>query len=152
VQSDIGSRRAGRRRAFQVLYGLCFAPVASDEDLAKFFDNAPLPKGKEPSAGASDFAWELTAGVWDHKGDLDEVVSRFSTHWKVGRIAKIELTILRLAVYEMLHAEETPAKVAINEAVELAKSYGDDNSKNFVNGILDAVAKAIDNDTIRLHQ
>lgn len=152
MQLDIGSRRTGRRRAFQVLYGLSFAPVRTDDEMSAFFDNAPFPKDKEPGAQARNFAWELTAGVWDNKAKLDEVIGKFSTHWKVGRIAKIELTILRLAVYEMLLGEDTPVKVAINEAVELAKTFGDENSKNFVNGILDAVAKAINNDTLGIHQ
>lgn len=152
MSSDIGARRNGRRRAFQVLYGLCFVNVSGDLDLAGFFDNSPEPPDKPLASKARDFAWELTAGVWDHRRELDEIVGRFSTHWKLTRIARIELTILRLAVYEMLYQSDTPRKVAINEAVELAKGFGDENSKNFVNGILDAVAKAIENDTIRVHQ
>jgi len=152
VQLDVGARRTGRRRAFQVLYGLSFVPPKTDGELVLFFDNAPDPKDKVLGPAAHDFAWELTAGVWDRMGELDEIIGKFSTHWKVKRIARVELTILRLAVYEMIHGEDVPNKVAINEAIEMAKTFGDENSKNFVNGILDAVAKALDNDTLGIHQ
>lgn len=91
----------------------------------------------------ADYAWELVKGVWARREDLDAVVGRFSRHWKLGRIARVELTILRLALYEMLLRDDIPPKVAINEGVELAKAFGDENSKSFVNGILDAAAKAV---------
>lgn len=152
MQLDVGARRTGRRRAFQVLYGLCFAPAKNDAELSVFFDNIPDPKDKPLGPLAYDFAWELTAGVWDRLQELDEIIGRFSTHWKLSRIARVELTILRLAVFEMLFGGDTPHKVAINEAVEIAKTFGDENSKNFVNGILDAIAKAIENDSIGIHQ
>ncbi len=84
-------------------------------------------------------------GAWNAQRELDEVIARFSKNWKLTRIAKVELTILRLAMHEILHRQDIPLRVAINEAVELAKTYGDDNSPTFVNGILDAVARAVDN-------
>lgn len=99
--------------------------------------------GELPEA-AREFAWRLFSGVWRQRRELDETVARYSQHWKIERIARVELTILRLAIFEMLHAEDLPLKVAINEAVELSKAYGDENSRNFVNGILDGVARAVD--------
>ncbi|MFW5836996.1 MAG: transcription antitermination factor NusB [Desulfovibrionaceae bacterium] len=133
-------RRSGRRLAFQVLYGLA-ASKRSDCDKA-FEDNpAVQEQGEGP---ALDFARDLACGAWGRRDELDEVIARFSRHWKVERIAKVELAILRLGLYEILHCGDTPLKVAINEAVELAKRFGDENSRTFINGILDAAAKAVD--------
>ncbi|MEW5773720.1 MAG: transcription antitermination factor NusB [Thermodesulfobacteriota bacterium] len=142
-----GTRRGGRRRAFEVLYGLTFVPAESTQALEFAF--AETPRAADGDAGdRQDFAWELVRGVWDQRGRLDEIIARFSRHWKIARIARIELTILRLALYEILHLPDVPPRVAINEAVELAKRFGDENSKNFVNGILDAVARAVDDGTL----
>ena len=146
------SRRAARKHAFQVLYGLFFSDVASEADLIRAFYECPQDGDSTDIVGRGDepqgFAWELAHGVWTRREALDEVVARFSQHWRVGRIAKIELTILRLALFEMLHRTDVPVKVAINEAIELAKQFGDDNSRGFVNGILDAAAKAIEHGEI----
>ena len=149
-----GGRRSGRRRAFEILYGLCFAPPATEEALELAIARAPRPRDDEApdeGGGREQFARALTVGVWTKREDLDEVINRFSQHWKLGRIARVELTILRVALYEMLHLDDIPLKVAINEAVELAKRYGDDNSKNFVNGILDAVARAVEHGELGVH-
>ena len=74
---------------------------------------------------------------------LDEVINGNSKGWDVGRIGKVDLAILRLAVYEILHDDDIPVGVAIDEAVELAKKYGQDESSSFINGILASVAKSI---------
>lgn len=160
------SRRASRGRAFQILYGFNYNLPQNERELKHAFfagpasEDEPVP-AKEPPADPElgftpvpqpeGFVWELVYGVWSRQKDLDEVIERFSKHWKINRIAKIELTILRLALYEMLLREDIPVKVAINESIELAKQYGDDNSRAFINGILDAAAKALKNDEIRLH-
>lgn len=149
-----GGRRSGRRRAFEILYGLCFAPPATEAALERAIAEAPDPRDEDApgeQGGREEFARALTVGVWNSREQLDEVINRFSQHWKLTRIARVELTILRVALYEMLHLDDIPLKVAINEAVELAKRYGDDNSKNFVNGILDAVARAVEHGELRVH-
>ena len=156
TQAKTGGRRTGRRRAFEVLYGLSFVPVQSMDELRRAFDLTPRRSEEEEEAAQTsenreEFAWKLVSGVWLGKEDIDGTITRFSQHWKLARIAKVELTILRLALFEMLHMDDVPLKVAINEAVELAKRFGDDNSKNFVNGILDAAAKAIENGELRVH-
>ncbi len=155
------TRRSARERAFQVLYGLHYAPVKSESGLRQAFSSSPDPlndpskwseKKEEPVVQEPvGFAWELTLGAWSHSAELDKVVMRFSQNWRIERIARTELTILRLALYEMLHRPDIPVKVAINEAVELAKRFGDENSRSFINGILDAAAKAIENGEIGLH-
>jgi transcription antitermination protein NusB len=134
----------------EVLYALTFATEVAPTEVRRAFDRAPRAAG-ESGEDREDFAWELVSGVWNRREELDAIVARFSKHWKIGRIARIELTILRLALFEILHLPDVPAKVAINEAVELAKRFGDDNAKSFVNGILDAVAHAKDDGTLGVH-
>lgn len=148
------SRRKARKRAFEVLFGLNFEPPGDLTRLSQAFDHCPDPPaaGDEPyqipdpvgveEPEDEDFARELVFGAWNNREELDALVVRFSRNWKINRIAKVELTILRLALFEMLHRQDIPLRVALNEAVELAKRYGDDNSANFINGILDAAAKA----------
>ena len=80
----------------------------------------------------------------EHRQDLDGVITSYSKNWRLERIAKIELTILRVAVYEMLYREDVPVKVAVNEGIELSKKFGDSNSKRFVNGILDGLLRAVE--------
>jgi N utilization substance protein B len=82
------------------------------------------------------FARELTGGVSSHRERLDHLIGRYATDWPVDQIATIDRNILRIAIYEILIGVETPVKVAINEAVELAKTFGSDSSSRFVNGVL----------------
>ncbi len=151
------SRRTARERAFQVLYGLHFSEVKDEKALSRAFRQSPDPDiavddmDSKFLRGAEGFAWELTLGVWSRREELDAVIMRFSQNWRIQRIAKTELSILRLALFEMLHRPDIPVKVAINEAVELAKQFGDENSRSFVNGILDAAAKAIEHGEIGVH-
>ena len=137
------SRRAQRTYAFQVLYALNF--IAEPDYLEKTFETYQDEKFLHKS-GKDTFAWSIVHGVSSELDKLDDTIASYSQNWKIGRIAKIELTIMRVAVYEMLHCPDIPIKVSINEAIELAKSFGDGNSRNFVNGILDAVARDIKND------
>jgi len=138
-------RRKARRRAFQVLYGFEFEPPVNDRALAKAVAEAPEDPGvAESSEAGKPYVMELVSGVWNGRDELDALVQQHSQNWKLARIAKVELTILRLALYEILHVDDIPLRVALNEAVELAKEFGDENSPGFVNGILDAVAKAVD--------
>jgi len=144
-------RKLARAQAFQFLYGLNFSPAMTIESLQEAYmispDNADKPDAQCQPEG---FTWELIEGVWGNYRALDEVVAQFSRHWKVERIGKIEITLLRLAIFEMLYREDIPPKVAINEAIELAKQFGDDRSRPFVNGLLDAAAKALDEGTLKL--
>jgi N utilization substance protein B len=136
------SRSQERQLAFQVLYATQFSAEPDPAFLARTFDNFRDPEIPLDNREES-FAWTLTTGVFTRSGELDGIIDEYSRHWKLSRIARIELTILRLSLFEMLHCPEIPLKVAMNEAVELAKQFGDENSRNFVNGILDGVAKGI---------
>ncbi len=81
--------------------------------------------------------------ILEHLAEIDEVLNQASSGWKVSRMSKVDVNILRLAVYEMKYDEDVPVKVAINEAVELAKKFGGDDSSSFVNGILGKIAKEL---------
>lgn len=139
------SRHQAREKAFQALYGLCFHEVTGDAALQAAVRELPRTEHAPRLTGKSEeFAWELVKGVRACLPELDAVITRHSDNWRVERIAKVDLTILRLGLYEIHHRPDVPVKVAINEAVELAKAYGDENSPGFVNGILDAAAKAVE--------
>jgi len=115
------------------------------EGLIKSFDNFWAEENFDMERQDS-YAWTLVEGVFDNYDRIDEIITRHSQHWKLNRIAKVELTILRLSLFEMLYCPDIPFKVAMNEAIELAKDFGDDNSKTFVNGVLDAAAKGAERD------
>lgn len=82
------------------------------------------------------YIFEKVEKISEKLEEIDAKINEVSESWKTGRMGKVDLTLIRLAVYEMLYEEDVPAKVAINEAVELAKQYGTDNSPSFVNGVL----------------
>ena len=88
------------------------------------------------------FLEDLTAGVPAHQEELDEIIARYSQGWALNRLAKVDLTILRMAVYELLYRPRVPVGATINEAVELAKRYGGDEDSAFVNGILGSISRA----------
>lgn len=144
------TRRSERALAFQVLYGLSFAPAKTLGELRRAFRQSPDNADKDMDQAATEqeltapqgFAWELVEGIWTQGTALDDVIGSFSRNWRVDRMGRIELTLLRMGIYEMLYRDDVPSKVAINEALELAKQFGEDKARPFVNGILDAAAKA----------
>lgn len=95
------------------------------------------------------FAWELVLGVWHKQTELDELIRRFSQNWRLERMGRVELAMLRMAVYELVFRDDVPPKVILNEAVELSKQFGDDNSRSFINGILDSVSRAVESKEIK---
>lgn len=140
-----GTKKALRRQervfAFKVLYGLCFTPARSESDLLNAFNNSPdRPEGLDEEGG---YAWTLCYGVWKNQEILDASLASFSRNWRVERMGKVEITLLRLALYELKRQTTVPPRVIINEAIELSKQFGDDKSRGFVNGILDAAAKSL---------
>jgi len=137
-----GIRRVGRTLAFQVLYSGFFVDKANPMDLETRFLQNPLVAEQE-SETARDFAFDLVKGVDAKLAELDESIVAHSKNWKIERIAMVELSILRLSLYEMMFTD-IPVKAAINEAIELSKTFGDDKSRSFVNGILDGSSKKLD--------
>lgn len=152
-KSKKSPRRQGRERAFQVLFGCNFSPEPQKECVQKTFENfVRVRESGSRSKLANSFAWGLISGVVDNMGALDEVIMGFSQNWRLDRIARIELTVLRVALYEMLYRHDIPVKVAINEGIELSKKFGDDKSSRFVNGILDAAAEKIRTGQLRTNE
>ena len=142
-------RRAARAQAFQVLYSLSFADISGEEDVRRafrLFPAPPAPDGSPDDAPQAEegFAWELVYGVWQHREELDAIIEKFARNWRLDRVGRVELNLLRLGVYEMLYRADVPSRVSMNEALELDKQYGDARSHTFVNGILDAVSRAVD--------
>ena len=111
------ARRAARSRAFQVLYSLQFSPSTTLGDVRSAFLDMPDPTDADMDENAETrqeklygFAWELVEGVWTHVRTLDGVIERFSQNWRVDQLGKIELTLLRLAVFEMLYRDDVPPR------------------------------------------
>jgi len=86
------------------------------------------------------FAEELVRGVQSERPAIDEIIQRTSTNWKLDRMARVDRNILRLAVYELLRRGDVPVRVTLNEAIELGKKFGSEESSSFVNGVLDRIA------------
>lgn len=123
-------RHRARITALQALFEIDCAHHKPAAVIERRLHDAPLPE-----AGA-DFARDLVQGVSAHREQLDLLVGRYAPEWPVDQIAIIDRNILRMAIYEILMCDDTPVKVAINEAVELAKEFGSDSSGRFVNGVL----------------
>ena len=126
-------RHRARVAVLQALYEVDCAGHDTGEALAHRLEESQLP-----DAG-NVFAQELARGVRSHLERLDALIARYAPEWPVDQIAVIDRNILRIAIYEILYGAETPVKVAINEAVELAKTFGSDSSGRFVNGVLGTV-------------
>ena len=110
-----------------------------------FADNSPeeIKEGyKENIEELGDYSEELFSGVCEKNAELEEIISEFSTGWKLSRISKVNLSILKLAVYEIKYIDDVPDSVAINEAVELAKKYSSKEDSAFINGVLGAFSRS----------
>lgn len=128
------SRRLARELALQILFQLDIhgGPGYWMED---FWTRQPVPEGVRRHAES------LCEGVRIHRREVDALISGAALHWKINRMSVIDRNIIRIALYELIWEDDVPAKVAVNEALELAKRYADDEARRFVNGILDHVLK-----------
>ena len=129
----MGSRRRSREMAVQVLYQVDMAEGDIAEALRAFCEHFDAPDRKR------DFAVELINGAYNNRSEIDGLISRFSEHWRLERMPTVDRNILRLAVFELLYRSDIPPKVSINEAVDLGKKYGSEDSGSFINGILDRI-------------
>ncbi|OQW53453.1 MAG: hypothetical protein A4S09_07590 [Proteobacteria bacterium SG_bin7] len=131
----MSTRRASREVALQVLFQYHFSPEIDLGQCLSLYESQFL-RDKE----AWDYANNLIGGVLEFKKSIDEIITTKSKNWKIERIAGVDLNILRIAVFEMKFMKEAvPRNAVINEAVEIAKKFGSENSSAFVNGILDQV-------------
>ena len=133
----MGNRRKARECALQVLYQMDLSGASSDDALRTFWANF------EHSTDVADFAAMLVQGVTAHRDEIDHLIQESSRNWKLDRMARVDRNILRLAVFELMHLPEVPKKVTLNEAIEIGKRYGSEDSSAFINGILDHICAGL---------
>ncbi len=131
----MGTRHMGRELALKALYKIDICGGASSDDLAALFASAPNDSKMRVFANA------LIDGIRKEELALDKLIADALEHWSVKRLSRVDHNILRIAAFELLHMEDVPARVTIDEAIELAKTYGDEGSGRFVNGVLDQIAE-----------
>lgn len=127
----MGIRRRGREFALQVLYQIDVTRKDVGEALDLFWEN--FSSDEE----ARSFCERLVRGVIEHCDEINGLIERYAQHWKMSRMTRIDRNILRVAVYELAHCPDIPPKVTINEAVDIGKRFGSEDSGAFINGILD---------------
>ncbi|MGQ9646603.1 MAG: transcription antitermination factor NusB [Thermodesulfobacteriota bacterium] len=135
VKPELGTRRKSREIALQVLYQL---------DITKQKDPKAIlawPSQLSSSGERDQFMERIVVGVLEHGQEIDQLIERFSENWRLDRIHFIDRNILRMAVFEFLYCSEIPPKVTLNEAIDLGKKYGSEDSGSFINGILDRILK-----------
>ena len=134
-----GMRRKARVVALQALYEVDSVGHSSGAALSQLLGEKPLPEE------AASFARELVEGVLSHRKRIDDVIRDYAPAWPLEQMAVVDRNVLRLAIFEIMVDNKTqvPLKVAINEAVDLAKSFGSDNSARFVNGVLGSISAHI---------
>lgn len=156
----MGIRHEAREWALQFLFQSEFNRDESlDEGLKRFWEHhddepafearskapaAHSAKDAKMQAKARRFAEELARGVIEHHKEIDPLIVKHAENWDIDRMGNVDRNAMRIAIYEMLHRNDIPPVVSINEAVELAKSYSSIESGKFVNGILDRIRKDID--------
>lgn len=138
------SRKKARDNAFKCIYELEFG---RDENLEKILNNCYEENNNKPEE--KEYIEMVLKGVKENLAEIDNIILSKLKNWSLDRIAKIDLAILRLAIYEIKYIEDIPEKVSANEAVELAKTYGNNDSKSFVNGVIAKVIECKEEDNGR---
>ena len=143
-KGQFAQRRESRIAALQYLYAWSLNPPADlAGDLRLFFE------GREQPRDQYAFGEELIHGVNAHAADIDARIRALAQNWEFDRIAKIDLAILRLAIFEMLYRKDIPPVVSINEAIDLSKQFSNADAKRFINGILDRLKDDLGRDARR---
>jgi len=146
-----GNRRQGRELALKIIYSFSDQPDGVEQILAGFwrnfrFNNDVLGEAVEETAETvvpevRAFAEQIARGAHAELERIDACIKRYSANWSLERMSRVDLALLRLGSFELLHHADTPASVIINEAIEVGKRYGSKETPAFVNGILDKIAK-----------
>ncbi len=131
------SRKLSREKAMELIFSTMLTKESHGEAIETFVDNY------EGNIKEIDLEYikEVLKGVEENREEIDELIKSNLQKWKIDRISKVNLSILRLAIYEMKYVSDVPEKVAINEALEITKKYSDEKSVSFVNGVLDKIYK-----------
>ena len=133
----MGTRRQARELAMQALFSMDMNTEFSEEAVADYCRCFP------PNKRITPFFYHLVYGVLKYKDHIDTVIERYSNNWKMRRMACVDRNVLRLAVFELIYCPDIPAKVAINEAIDIGKKFGAPESGSFINGIIDSIRIAI---------
>jgi N utilization substance protein B len=142
MTTQFTQRRECRAAAFQYLYSWSVnQPTSINEDLRLFFEHMEHPRDHYA------FAEELIHGTIEHVAELDSHIKALAHNWEFERVAKIDLAILRLAMFEMLYRKDIPPVVSINEAIDLSKQYSSIDAKRFINGVLDRMKDKLGRDS-----
>lgn len=134
----MGSRRKSREVALQLLYMNEVSGGDVAEALKRFW------RAGELDERGTEFTLFLVYGAIEHKKDIDRLIEKSSEHWRLDRMAIVDRNVMRIAVFEFLFTPETPKKVVINEAIEVAKRFSTEESTQFVNGVLDNIRKSLE--------
>ena len=134
TRGAVGTRRKGRELGVQALYQIQMTGDASAAAVELFLSHF------EGSANAKEFARRLVSGVISQRAEIDRLIEQSTENWKLARMAKVDLIILRIATYELVFCSDIPLNVSLDEAIEIAKRYGTVESAAFINGVLDQVA------------
>jgi len=125
--------------ALQALYQLEFNPMSPTQGLACVLCDFPPPMDMDEGIG--EFAQQLVVDVMEHKDQIDTAIQEASTNWRLNRMAAVDRNILRIGVYELFYCPDIPKRVTLNEAIELGKIFGSEDSGAFINGVLDNISK-----------
>jgi N utilization substance protein B len=140
----MGTRRKARELAMQALFFMDERRDFSEETFGRFCANfAPKPDVRP-------FFLRLVRGVLRSQTELDALIERFSENWRLGRMSGVDRNVMRIAVYEMVCCRDIPAKVSINEAVDIGKKFGTEESGAFINGIVDSIRAAVEAGELQL--
>ena len=139
----MGARRTGRERALQALYQLEMGALEAEAALEAAWASSEEEGSAKAQADARAFARELVQGVGGHREEIDRLIEEHSHNWRLDRMARVDRSVLRVAVFELRFREDIPKKVTLNEAVELGKRFGTEESSAFINGVLDRIALAV---------
>lgn len=133
-RSGKGTRRKGRELALQALYQIEITRDTSVNAVELFLRHF------EGNAKAKEFARRLVSGVVSQSPGIDQTIQQCTENWKLTRLAKVDLVILRMAAYELIFCPDIPTTVSLDEAIEIGKRFGSADSANFINGVLDQIA------------
>lgn len=136
----MSSRRKAREAAVQMLYQMDVCGVDAAQAIALYWQNLGSAEDDQ------EFANMLVRGCGEAREQLDDKIRNVSKHWRLERMSRVDRNIIRLGAYELLHVSEIPRRVTLNEAVELAKRFGNEESPAFVNGVLDRIADDVAKD------
>lgn len=137
------NRRKSREKAVQILFSMDMTEATAQEALENLMEEDD-EEVREQAAENMEFLTELVEGTSAHRAEIDSKISQYLRGWTIARIANVDRAILRLAGYEMMYRNDIPVRVTLNEAVELAKMFGTDESPKFINGVLSSLSRELE--------